>query len=498
MKIWRMVVLVALTTTIAGGQTWQPLANQPSFNPGLTLLLTDGTVLVHAEPNCQSCTSTDYSRWFKLTPDANGSYVNGTWTQVASMPPGYAPLYFASAVLPDGRVIAEGGEYNNGSTLGAWTALGAIYDPVADQWKSVAPPAGWTQIGDASATVLSNGTFMLGDCCDQPPKTALLNAGTLTWTPTGTGKFDVYDEEGLTLLPSGKVLTVDAYVFQYDATGTNSEIYNPGTGSWSSAGSTIQQLWDSCGGSTAASFEVGPMLLRPDGTVFATGGNSCGPGHTAIYNSRTGAWSAGPDFPGLYNVDDGPAALEPNGKVLVFASPSRFYPPAGAFFEWDGANLNQITTPSSALVDSSFVGHLMVLPTGQIMFTDFSNDVEIFTPAAGYSSSWAPTITSTTKKLTRGSSYTVSGTRVNGMSQAAAYGDDIQQATNYPLVRLVSQASGHVTYCRTHGPSSMGVATGNKLVSTHFDVPASAEPGASYLYVVANGIPSAAYSVTVQ
>src|SRR5438093_1807423 len=30
-------------------------------------------------------------------------------------------------------------------------------------------------------------------------------------------------EEGWTLLPNGKVLTVDAYVFQYDATGTRSE-----------------------------------------------------------------------------------------------------------------------------------------------------------------------------------------------------------------------------------------------------------------------------------
>jgi hypothetical protein len=43
--------------------------------------------------------------------------------------------------------------------------------------------------------------------------TALLDARTLTWTPTGTNKFDVHDEEGWTLLPNKKVLTVDAYVF---------------------------------------------------------------------------------------------------------------------------------------------------------------------------------------------------------------------------------------------------------------------------------------------
>jgi len=38
--------------------------------------------------------------------------VNGTWLQLASLPPGYSPLYFASAVLPDGRLIVEGGEFN--------------------------------------------------------------------------------------------------------------------------------------------------------------------------------------------------------------------------------------------------------------------------------------------------------------------------------------------------------------------------------------------------
>ena len=70
------------------------------------------------------------------------------------------------------------------------------------------------------------------------PDTALLNVNSLTWTPTGKNKFDVNDEEGWTLLPNKKVLTVDAYVFAYDAKGTNSEIYNPASGTWSSAGST--------------------------------------------------------------------------------------------------------------------------------------------------------------------------------------------------------------------------------------------------------------------
>jgi len=54
-----------------------------------------------------------------------------------------------------------------------------------------------------------------------------------------------------------------------------------------------------------------------------------------------------------------------------------------------------------------------------------------------------------------------------------------------------------VFYCRTHDHSSMGVATGGAIVSTHFDVPAVIETGASDLYVVANGIPSNPVAVTV-
>lgn len=498
MKSLCFATALLLIAVSASAQSWQALSNQPSFDVGTVLLLTDGTILAHSEPNCLTCTSTDYSSWYKLTPDINGSYVNGTWTQVASFPSGYAPLYFGDAVLPDGRVLAEGGEYNcaTGSCNGVWTNLGAIYDPLKNKWTAVNPPSGWTTIGDAQTVVLPNGTLMQANCCTK--QQALFNAANLTWTPTGAGKFDINDEEGWNLLPNGKVLTVDAYVFQYDANGTNSELYNPATGSWTSAGSTIQQLWSSCGGANAASYELGPAVLRPDGTVFATGANTCGSGHTSIFDYRTGTWTAGPDFPPPYNVSDGPAALEPNGNVIVFASPSEFYPPAGQFFEWNGVSLSLLTTPASADQDASYVGHLLVLPTGQIMYTDFTTTVQVLTPAGQYNPSWAPTITNAPPGVSRGKTYTVSGTQFNGMSQAGAYGDDFQAATNYPLVRLVNISTGHVFYCRTHNPSTMAVQTGSTKVSTKFDVPARAETGLSQLFVVANGIPSSPVYLSVQ
>ena len=96
-----------------------------------------------------------------------------------------------------------------------------------------------------------------------------------------------------------------------------------------------------------------------------------------------------------------------------------------------------------------------------------------------------------------GSTYQISGQQFNGLSQAASFGDELETATNYPLVRITNNATHHVFYARTHGHSTMGVATGAEKVSTNFDVPAAAETGSSSLEVVANGIPSEPVTITV-
>jgi hypothetical protein len=121
---------------------------------------------------------------------------------------------------------------------------------------------------------------------------------------------------------------------------------------------------------------------------------------------------------------------------------------------------------------------------------------KVYTPVGSPQASWAPTISSVPTALMHGQSYSLTGTQLNGLSEACAYGDEFSCATNYPLVRITNVATGHVTYARTHG-HTMGVATGNTAVTTMFDVPATAETGASTLVVVANGIASQPVNVTV-
>lgn len=132
--------------------TWQTLSNQPPFNASTMLLLTDGAVMSQESGNVN---------WWKLLPDPYGNYVQGTWSQLAPMH--HTRLYYASAVLPDGRVFVAGGEY---SDAGSETNPAEIYDPLLDLWTEIAPPPGWARIGDAPCCVLPNGTVLLGNIDD--------------------------------------------------------------------------------------------------------------------------------------------------------------------------------------------------------------------------------------------------------------------------------------------------------------------------------------------
>lgn len=463
----------------AAGSPWQAFAHMPEFNPGAMLLLTDGSVIIQDQGAMNNSTG----NWWRLTPDNTGSYVTGAWSKIAAMPPGYGPLYFASAILPDGRVIVEGGEYNLGQEV--WSNQGAIYDPLTDRWRAVAPPAGsmWSRIGDAPSTVLANGTFMLGASgYTTTYAQALLHPVSLLWTSTGAGKADANGEEGWSLLPDGEVLTIDT------KNTPQSELYSPLTRSWSSAGATPSAL--------AVGREIGPQILRPNGTLFAAGAT----GANAVYTVRTKTWSAAPGFPAIggaqYAAADGAAAILPNGNVLVDAGPGVYQPPTH-FWEFDGTALTQVADPPNAANLASFNGFMMVLPTGQILFNPRLGAVLYAYNAAGAApAAWRPIISSVATSLTPGQSYTLTGLQLNGLTQAAAYGDDYQCATNFPLVRLTIKATGHVFYARTANFTSMAVAPGVKS-SASFTLPAGIETGVAWLSAVANGIASQPVRVVI-
>ena len=338
------------------------------------------------------------------------------------------------------------------------------------------------------SVVLPNGKFLVGNKLTM--QMAMLDPTTLTWTSVpSTGKSDFNAEEGWTLLPDGTIFTADVQ------NAPNSETYSTVLKQWTTAGSTIVDLHSpspfGCinygpGGSLCyfPPGEIGPAILRPDGTVYATGSTPQGSNtaHTAIYTPASiaggdGSWAVGPDFPAGDEAGDSFAALLTNGHVLVEGVSGRLY-------EFDGTSLTK---------GPFGFGSLFNLPTGEVIV----GGSELYTSTGTYDPSWAPTIAHFPSSVTRGTTYKIAGTQFNGLSQAAAFGDEYETATNYPMVRITNVATGHVFYCKTHNHSTMAVATGSKQVSTNFDVPSAAETGASTLEVVANGIPSLPVNVTV-
>jgi hypothetical protein len=488
---------------------WAPLKNPPPFGtPGTMLLESDGTVLVHNEPDNNTTGGT--TDWWKLTPDSKGSYIDGTWSQIASMPAGYTPLYFASAILPDGRMIVEGGEYIGENAV--WSKRGAIYNPVTNTWASVAPPPGWTNIGDAASDVLANGTFMLQQACqtcltnpELSVDDALLNAKTLTWKVIpATGKNDPNDEEGWTLVPNGRLLTVDTW-----APG-QTQLFNPGTGSWSFAGSTAVNgnplnPWPVV--------EIGPQVELPGGNTFVVGAGTStqepptacttdAPTENALYNYQAGAWTAGPEIPAIggleYGSTDGPGSVLPDGNVLFDASACVYNTPTHFFLYKASSNtLTQIPDVPNAPNDTSYATRMLALPNGQVLFNDGTSQMEVYTAGGTPKSSWKPSITSlSSTTLAPGSTYTLSGKQLAGLDPGATYGDDVQDNTNFPLVRITNSATGVVTYARTSNWTSVSVAPGTRS-STRFTLPPGTPTGKSTLVVVANGIASAPTTVWV-
>ena len=487
MKVFRTFGIALLATLawsgIARSQepftagTWTKTTNSPQSGVAHAMLLTDGSVLALNS----GCAAT--GNWYRLVPDNTGSYVNGTWVAAGNLPTGYNPLYFGSSVLPSGQVTVMGGEYN--ACTAVWTNLGAIYNPTTNKWQKLKAPTGWTTIGDAQSIILPNGHLMQANCCTKDEAILTLTGGVASWAATGTGKFDDNDEEGWTMLPGGKILTVDAYV-PSGCCKLGYQIYDPTTGAWTTpSNNTVVNLVD------PGSLELGPAPLLPNGTVFASGATT----NNAIYTISTGTWAAAPKFGGTLDIADGPAAVLPDGNALFDTSPGVFNT-GSKFFEWDGTALHAVPGPPNASIDSSYVGGFVVLPTGQVLFTDFSSSVEIYTPSGSPCTGCAPKITSVKATLTHGSvNNRLTGTQLNGVTQGSYYGDDNQSATNFPLVRITDSA-GNVVYCKTHGWLG-GVATGTTPVSTLFDIPSTIALGPATLVVVTNGIPSAAKSVTI-
>ena len=533
--------------------TWTLLKNQypgttdadPSISAGISssFLLTDGSLIVF--PNSGT------NKLYKLSPDSNGSYVNGVWSYLTTFPDykgkPFSPDAFATGVMADGKVIFCGGETNAYDGSVVESNLCTLYDPVSNTFKNFdfpqffdinpnvfglfdIPGFNGTQssqlgpgpfIGDGQCSILEDGTFMLA--CSWGSKSALLDYKTLTWSQTGANKFGTNHEEGWVLLPgkdgsSGKLLNVCCYVgieSPQPLDQVKSELYNPETKKWESGPDLVEPVQSAVyitgGPDLGASgsypypdHEIGGGVLRPDGTVLWLSGE--GSGTNAIYDVNLNKWKKGTNIPfvpgvGQFMNGDRGGALLPNGNVLfgtaVFFEPFLGSNP-GKIFEYtlyDDKIFDRTPDPSVISIDKKLY-NFVLLPTGEVFCTDINQCFIYKTGNDFVDPDWKPIITKCESNLNTGNTYKISGIRLNGMSQGYMEGDDNVTATNWPLVRITNNSDNTVCYCRTHDHSFMGVAS-NKKVYTYFDIPSNISRGNSKLEVVCNGISSDAIKVCV-
>jgi hypothetical protein len=176
--------------------------------------------------------------------------------------------------------------------------------------------------GDVPSMLLASGKILTGSLVSKA--SYIYSVATNSWNLAADKVYnDSSDEEGWTKLSDGKILTYD--IGQSTSTGESyAEVYDPSRNEWSSispadgsAHGTFPLL-----SSSATGYELGPSLRLLDGRSFLVGAT----GHTALYTPSTNTWAAGPDIMGslhghaaLFGADDAPAAIMPNGHVLLAA-----------------------------------------------------------------------------------------------------------------------------------------------------------------------------------
>ena len=302
-----LLAFMLLITGAVNAGTWTSLANTAPGSVGLMMLLSDGTVIA-----ANSATS---NAWYRLTPNSQGSYVNGTWTTLAPMIS--TRLYYSSQILKDGRLFVAGGEYGTGKTLGE------TYNPLTNTWTA-APVPGHT-FSDSNSEILPDGRVLVALVEGSLTGTIIYDPTANSWT-LGPNSNGIHNESAWVKLQDDSVLMVDRNT-------TNSERYIPSLNQWVTDATVPVALYDPYG------LEKGAGLLLPNGKAFFLGSL----GHTAIYtpsgSTAQGSWVAGPDIPNSSGTPDAPAAMMVNGKILCAVSPvptsGNHFPSPTTFYEYD-------------------------------------------------------------------------------------------------------------------------------------------------------------------
>ncbi|HZU21642.1 MAG TPA: kelch repeat-containing protein, partial [Terriglobales bacterium] len=382
------------------------------------------------------------------------------------------------AVLDDGRVL----NYDLFASVSKNNGYAELYDPVANAWTDISPANG---VARGTLPVLTSAAlgFELG-----PPlrlldgrimvvganqHTALYTPSSNTWAPgpdmiaplsnafgTLTANYGA-DDAPAAALPNGHlIIGTDAGPNPVVLAGTTTAGSPVVTGIPSTAG--LQAYW----GVSGTGIARGSQIASVDSANQVT-----------LTFNATASGTANITYGGVFS-----------SPMVLFD----FDPNTGTMTPMNAPDPNLPYIPA-------FITRMLVLPTGQLLFNDSSNQPWVYTPDGAPPDSARPVISSVTAN--GDGSYTLAGTQLNGQSAGAAYGDDAQMNENYPIVRLqtamphdaICDPNAHncrVYYARTSNWSSVAVGGGSTPQTVKFTLPAGIPSGKYKLTVTGAGVSS--------
>jgi N-acetylneuraminic acid mutarotase len=339
---------------------------------------------------------------------------SGSWAATGTMA---TPRVGHSATrLPDGKVLvaggspadASGGQMYGERVMGPALASAELYDPRSGAWTSTGPMIDArgiftaTPLRDGRVLVVGGATGLYG--ADQLASAELYEPASGTWAATGRM---IAPRVGATaaVLADGRVLVAGGYGNCGAVTGCqqldSAELYDPGTGSWSTTGPMTSARADST------------ATLLADGTVLVAGGlgyTNCKPAgcdhrqlaSAELYDPGTGSWAA------ISNMLDGrvghTATLLRDGKVLVAGGFDGAGPLRTAEL-YDPANGSWTATPDMRVSRVFFTATLLL--DGRVLVAGDSKIALLYDP--GSETPPPPTARVTAAPTLRAASWTATG-----------------------------------------------------------------------------------------
>ncbi|PTL84158.1 branched-chain amino acid ABC transporter substrate-binding protein [Vitiosangium sp. GDMCC 1.1324] len=217
----------------------------------------------------------------------------GAWTPVASMNRGRAA--HSAVLLPSGKVLVSGG-FSSGMGM---MADAELYDPATNTWT----PAGnmFESRDGHSSVLLPTGKVLVTGSNSRSSSAELYDPGTGTWSSISL--LQSYAQPVMAVLPTGKVLVADLSFSR------SAELYDPVAGTLVLT-SGLSSVRDS-----------GKVAVLPSGKVLVMGGIDPSSGingyfaSAELYDPATGSWSSA----GSMSIGRGShtATVLTSGEVLV-------------------------------------------------------------------------------------------------------------------------------------------------------------------------------------